>query len=208
MQTEVESYLSHRYWPEDEFLSRLRRDIYTFPGPTEVNAEIGKLLSVLVMATGAKRVLELGTQFGYNAICIARALPSGGHLDTIEASPFHADSAAKWFKETGVSKRVQLFRGTSETVLPTLKGLYDLVFLDGDTSRYFGDGETAVRRLRPGGTLVADNMTWSGKVADKRVNDEKTQDLRAFHAFIACHDDLMSTVLPVGDGLSISVKRA
>lgn len=208
MEPELESYLSHRYWPEDEILAALRRDIAEHTSPIAVNAEAGKLLGVLVRATGASRILEVGTLFGYSAICMARALPSGGRIDTVEMSSFHADSAAMWFRKAGVEKKVTIHRGPSSLVLPKLEGPYDLAFLDGEKTEYVSDAEQALRLLRPGGLLVADNVLWGGRIIDRKDTDPRTDAIRQFHAFIANHDDLLSTVLPVGDGLALAVKAA
>ncbi len=207
MEKGVEDFLSHRYWPEDNILASLRSDIHSHTTPIAVNAETGKFLSVIVKACGARNILEVGTLFGYSAICMARSLPADGHLDTIELSSFHADSAERWFKEAGVAKKIHIHRGSSDEVLPTLKGPYDLAFLDADKTRYISDGEYAIDLLRPGGVLLADNMIWSGKIANKHATDDATEGVRAFHAFISGHDDLISTVLPVGDGLAVCVKK-
>jgi len=90
---ELEQYLSERYWSEDDLLREVRADIEA-RGPTiQVSAEAGRLLALLVRAAGAGRVLEVGTLFGYSGIWMARELAPGGHMDTIEINPMHADAA-------------------------------------------------------------------------------------------------------------------
>ena len=113
----LEHYLSEHYWSEDDLLREVREDIEA-RGPTiQVSAEAGRLLALLVRAAGATRVLELGTLFGYSGIWMARELPPGGRLDTVELDPMHADAAEHWFGRAGLADRVTVHRGAGLEVL-------------------------------------------------------------------------------------------
>ena len=116
--SELEQYLEEHYWAEDDLLRALRADIAERGPQIQVSAEAGRLLSLLVRAVGATRVLEVGTLFGYSGIWIARELPEGGHLDTIEIETLHAEAAEHWFQRAGLADKVTVHRGAGADVLP------------------------------------------------------------------------------------------
>ncbi len=201
------TYLRHRYWEEDELLRELREDLER-RGPTiQVSAETGRLLATLIAATGATRVVEVGTLFGYSGVWLARALPGHGHLDTLELSDVHADAAEEWFARADLAERVSVRRGAALATLAGLEGPYDAMFIDAAKIEYAGYADHAARLLRPGGMLLADNAIWSGRVADPAATDADTEGIRRFHDRIAGDAAWVSTVLPVGDGVSVCVKR-
>jgi caffeoyl-CoA O-methyltransferase len=202
------TYLRTRYWEEDELLRELREDLERRGPAIQVSAETGRLLATMIAAIGATRVVEVGTLFGYSGVWLARALPAHGHLDTLELSDVHADAAEGWFARAGLAERVTVHRGAALDTLAGLEGPYDAMFIDAAKAEYTDYADHAVRLLRPGGTLLADNAIWSGKVADPSVNDAATEGIRRFHDRIAGGEPWASTVLPVGDGVSVSVKRA
>lgn len=207
MDEATETYLRTRYWDEDELLRELRADLER-RGPTiQVGAETGRLLATLVAASGARRVLEVGTLFGYSGVWIARALPSDGSLDTLELSDVHADAAESWFERAGLSDRVTVLRGPALSTLPGLEGPYDAVFLDAAKAEYVDYAHHARRLLPDGGLLLADNAIWSGRLADPAVTDADTEGLRRYHELIGHDPAWTSTVVPVGDGVAVSVKR-
>ena len=202
----LDAWLAARYWPEDAVLSALRADLRERGPSIQISPAAGQLLAVLIAASGARRVLEVGTLFGYSAIWIARALPAGGHLDTVEVEAVHADAAEHWLAEAGLADRVTVHRGRGMEVVERLPGPYDLVVVDADKGSYADYASAGIERLRPGGLLVADNVLWHGSVADPSERSPQAEGIRALHAVIAGHPQLRSTVVPVGDGLSISVK--
>ena len=208
MDEPTEVYLRTRYWTEDDLLRELREDLER-RGPTiQVSAETGRLLATLVAASGARRVLEIGTLFGYSGVWIARALPTGGSLDTLELSDVHADAAESWFDRAGLADMVTVRRGPALSTLPQLDGPYDAVFLDAVKAEYVDYASHAARMLPVGGLMLADNAIWSGRVADPAQTDADTEGLRRFHELIAHDGAWTSTVLPVGDGLAVAVRRA
>ena len=207
MDEAAEAYLRARHWQEDGLLRELREDLER-RGPTiQVSVETGQLLAVWTAAIGARRVLEVGTLFGYSGVWIARALPSDGSLDTLELSDVHADAAEEWFAGAGLTDRVTVRRGAALTTLPRLEGPYDMVFLDAVKAEYVDYARHATRLLRTGGSLVADNAIWSGRIADPAVTDDDTEGIRRFHEHIAEDPAWDATVLPVGDGVAVAVRR-
>ncbi len=207
MDDATEAYLRTRYWQEDDLLRALREDLERRGPAIQVSAETGRLLATLVAAVGARRVLEVGTLFGYSGVWLSRALPPDGVLDTLELSDVHADAAEEWFARAGVADRVTVRRGPALSTLATLVGPYDVAFLDAAKVEYPDYARHAARLLRPGGVLLADNAIWSGRPADLAATDEDTEGIRRFHDAMAADPAWASTVLPVGDGVALCVRR-
>jgi predicted O-methyltransferase YrrM len=202
----VRDYLGARYWKEEPLLAELRKDIEQSTTPIQVPPETAKLLQVLVMASGAKRIVEVGTLFGYSAICMAQAMAPGGHIDTIEFSAFHADKAEQWIARAGFKDVIKVNRGKSRDVLPMLTGPYDMAFLDGEKTEYVNDAELAFDLLRPGGILLADNLIRKGAIVDPDAKDAQIEGIRRFHEYLASKSGVVASVLPVGDGVGFAVK--
>lgn len=203
---EVEAYLAERYWTEDDLQRAIRADTAARGPSIEVSAESGRFLSVVVAMTGARRVLEVGSLFGYSGVWLARALPDDGHLDTVEFAEFHAGAAEHWFAEAGVADRVTVHRGAGVDVLPTLPGPYDLAFIDADKTSYPDYLTLVLERLRPGGVIVFDNMEWGGRIAAPGAGAD-TEAIRAVHDRLAASDEVVATTLGIGDGMTVVVKR-
>ena len=187
-------------WQEDDLLRELREDLEARGPAIRVSPETGRLLAIC-RGLGARRVLEVGTLFGYSGVWIARALPSDGSLDTLELSDVHADAAEEWFARAGVADRVTVRRGARAHHAPPARGPYDMVFLDAAKAEYVDYAEQAARLLRAGGSPLADNAIWSGRIADPAVRAHRG--IRRFHELIAEDRAWDSTVLPVGVGVAV-----
>jgi caffeoyl-CoA O-methyltransferase len=205
---ELEQYLSERYWSEDDLLREVRTDIEQRGPAIQVSAEAGRLLGLLVRLAGATRVLELGTLFGYSGIWMARELPPGGRLDTVEVNPMHADAAEHWFERAGLADRVVVHRGAGLDLLAAgLGGPYDVAFIDADKEGYPEYARIALERLRPGGIVIADNAIRRGRIVQAGV-DSGMDGIRALHDLLSGDSNLVATTVPVGDGLAMAVKRS
>ena len=203
--SELAAYLGEIYWAEDDLLRAIRADTARRGPSIEVTAEVGRLLAVLVRSCQARRVLEIGTLFGYSGVWMARQLPPGGSLDTIEVSSVHAEAAEHWFTEAGLDELVTVHRGRGLDVLPTLTGPYDLAFIDADKEPYPTYARLALERLRPGGLLVFDNVLRRGSVLDAGGGPE-VQAIRELHTMLGASPHVVATTLQVGDGLAVAVK--
>jgi len=170
-----------------------------------VEAAEGSFLHVLAKALGARRILELGTAIGYSGTWLARALPPGGELVTIEADPDTAGIARRGFEETGVASKVTILVGKAEEVLPEVRGPFDLIFNDIDKSGYPAVLEPCIERLRVGGLLVTDNVLWDGEVARKGRSRE-TVAIREYNERLAKDPRMISVILPLRDGVSVALK--
>jgi predicted O-methyltransferase YrrM len=200
-------YLAALFAPEDATLLALREeaDRSGLP-PISISPDEGRLLQVLVHAVGARRVLEVGTLGGYSAIWMARALPPGGSLLTLEIEPSHAEFARRHLARAGLADRVEVRVGRALDLLPALDGeRFDAVFLDADKEPLPTYFDWALRLLRPGGLLIADNALWGGRVLDERVDDEATRAVREFNRRLATDPRVTGIVVPTHDGVGIGI---
>ncbi|MDH3818124.1 MAG: class I SAM-dependent methyltransferase [Myxococcales bacterium] len=167
-------------------------------GPAE-----GRLLELLLRLINATKVVEIGTLAGYSALWMARALPPGGHLWTIESDPKHAGVAAEVVGEAGLGDRVTIIRDDARAVLPKLcdSGPFCAVFLDADKGRYDVYGRWATENLRAGGLLIGDNAYLFGRLLD---DGEDAKAMRRFHEEMAA--SYRSVCVPTPDGLAVGVR--
>ena len=172
--------------------------------------EIARFLEITARATGARRVLEIGMAIGYSVIHLARGMSDGGLVVTIEPSEEMIARSEEFLGRAGMRERVRIERGPALEVLPRLGGeTFDMVFLDALKEEYAQYLELSLPLLRAGGVVVADNLLWGGQVAGEIRAPEQTastQALRQFNQLFVRHPQLLSVVLPVGDGLGYAVK--
>jgi len=155
----------------------------------------GQLLSLLVQISGAKRVLEIGTLGAYSTVFMAKALPDGGTIVTIEASDHHATVAAANIARSGVSERIDLRIGKALDVLPGLDAPFDLIFIDADKPNNPHYIRQALRLSRPGTIIVGDNVVRGGAVADPQSQDPNVIGVRDFVDIIAAEPRLVATAI-------------
>jgi predicted O-methyltransferase YrrM len=165
----------------------------------------------MALAIGARQVLEIGTAIGYSALWMAGALPPDGRLITIELDPARADTARANIARAGRSEQISVIVGDAMRYLHKVAGPFDLVFQDSHKPLYEPMLDRLVALLRTGGVLVSDNVLWSGEVVEGYVNPPQrvpadTEALRAYSRRLVADPRLFTTVLPVGDGLAVSVK--
>jgi predicted O-methyltransferase YrrM len=178
-----------------------------------VDAEVGAFLRVLATSIGASRVLEIGTAIGYSGIWLARALPPGGMLLTMEMDEERAREARENFARAGVAEQVSVIVGDAQLKIAKVSGPFDLIFQDGDKKLYEPLLDRLVALLRPGGLLVTDNVLWDGEVvpgfvARPRQHLDDTRAIIAYNERVASHPQLLTAIVPLRDGVSISVKRS
>ena len=172
--------------------------------------EVARFLEVTARATGARRVLEIGMAIGYSVLHLARGMGEGGLVVTIEPSEEMIARSEEYLGRAGFGGRVRVVRGRALEVLPDLAGeTFDMVFLDALKEEYAQYLELSLPLLRTGGVVVCDNLLWGGQVAGEIRSPEQTastQALREFNQLFVRHPQLLSVVLPVGDGLGYAVK--
>ncbi len=207
----VERYLSSLNRAGDRVLDEIARGNEARGLPL-VDAEVGALLRVLATAINASRILEIGTAVGYSGIWLAGALPPGGTLITMEMDEGRAREARENFARAGVADRVSVVVGDAQLKLAKVSGPFDLIFQDGDKRLYSPLLDRLVALLRPRGLLATDNVLWDGEVAPGFVEAPRrdvadTQAIADYNARVAAHPDLLTSIVPLRDGVSISVKK-
>jgi len=177
-----------------------------------VDAEVGALLRVLATVVHARRMLEIGTAIGYSGIWLAGGLTADGTLLTMEHDEERVRMARDHFARAGLSSRVSVIAGDAQRMLPKVSGPFDLIFQDGDKQQYGPMLDRLVELLRPGGLLVTDNVLWSGEVVPGFVKKAQhdAADTRAIIEYndrINNHPSLLTSIVPLRDGVAISVRR-
>jgi len=213
--TAVDSYISDLLVRPDEALEAALEGSEAAGLPAiQVAANQGKLLHLLARLQGARSILEVGTLGGYSTIWLARALPPGGRLITLELEPRHAEVARANIARAGLAERVEVRVGPASESLPRLtqEGVepFDLVFIDADKEGYPDYLGWALRLTRPGSLIVADNVVRGGALIDPDSSDPRVQAVRRFIELVAAEPRLDATVIQtVGskgyDGLAFAV---
>jgi caffeoyl-CoA O-methyltransferase len=167
----------------------------------------GRFLEFLVRHTKAKAVLELGTFTGWSSISMAAGLPPGGRVVTCDVSEETTEIARRYAEEAGVADRIDYRVGPGLETIATLDGPFDLVFIDADKVNYVNYYEAVLPKLADDGLIVADNVLWSGRVADESTDDERTRAIREFNDHVMDDDRVECVMLTVRDGMTLIHKR-
>lgn len=207
----VDTYIDSLFVREDDQLRAIteRAEAAGLPD-IQVSPGQGKLLYLLARMAGARRVLELGTLAGYSTVWLLRAVGENGHVTSVDIDPKHTEVARESVAAAGFSERCELITGRALDILPGLHGPFDLVFLDANKDGYPAYLRHAVRLLRPGGILVADNVVRRGEVLSPAM-DPMAIGAAAFNQALAEHPGLEAIILqqvgPKGhDGLALARK--
>lgn len=171
----------------------------------------GQVLRMLAQMTGATDILELGTFTGYSAICLASALPEGGHLDTLELNDELEDLILEGFDRAGLADKIELHIGDCKETVLRLKEegrMYDIVYIDANKREYCEYYDLVFDMIRPGGLILADNVIWDGKVCqDPLPQDKQTLSIVRFNDMVSADPRVESVILPLRDGLNIIRKK-
>jgi caffeoyl-CoA O-methyltransferase len=171
-----------------------------------IGPEVGRFLSQLVHLTGARRIFELGSGFGYSALWFARALPDNGEIVITDGDPENIAKAKDFLGRAGLSGKVTFLAGYGQDLLQATPGLFDIVFCDVDKEQYPEVYPLLRTHLRVGGAFVIDNLLWSGRVADPEDRDASTLGIRAFTDRMWESPEFLSSLLPVRDGVGLCVR--
>ncbi len=206
---QLNQYVTGLFAREDDVLRWIKEETHRHDLPN-INLQPfeGRLLQILMYALGARRVVEIGTLAGYSGVWMARALPPGGKLYTLEKSGKHAQVARASFERAGVTDRVELMEGAASDMLPKLaaKGPFDLVFIDANKDGYPDYLHWAVDNLRPGGMVAAHNAFRHGQVLAPESQDDRA--MHKFNQMLAADKRLESTILAIGDGMAVGIKKS
>jgi predicted O-methyltransferase YrrM len=174
----------------------------------------GQLLQVLALSCKAKRILEIGTLGGYSTIWMAKALPQGGKLITIESEPKHAAVALQNIREAQLHDTVEIKEGKALDVLQTLRGAepFDLIFIDADKLPYTEYFQEALKLSKSGTTIICDNVIRGGRVLDKNSMDDNVKGVQRLNQYLSTCTAVTATILQtVGakehDGMAIAIVK-
>lgn len=193
---------------EDEILISVKQETEKRGMPSiSVSPDIGRLLQILVQASGASRVLEIGSLGGYSGICIARGLRAGGTLTCLELNPEYADFARQNVQNAGLSAEVRYWVGPALTTLQTLTqegARFDFFFIDADKENYPNYLNYALELAEPGAIICADNTLQQNRVCDPANTAPSVQAMRDFNDRMTSDSRLDAVLLPLHDGFSIA----
>jgi predicted O-methyltransferase YrrM len=198
--TAVDRYIGDLFVPSDAALDAALADSEKAGLPSiNVSPVQGKLLHLLARAVGARAILEIGTLGGYSTIWLARALPAGGRLITLEADPQHAEIARANIARAGLGGVVELRLGQAIETLPQLaaegRGPFDFIFIDADKPGYSDYLQWALKLSRRGSLIIADNIVRKGGVIDPGRADAKVQGTRRFNELLAAEPRVSATAI-------------
>src|ERR671937_431178 len=201
----IEQYAERHTTQPEPLLAELARETReTLESPQMLTGTVeGRFLEMLVYATGARRVLELGTSSGCSALSMAAGLPEGGHVDTCEVDEEHAAVARRYIEQSPYAHRIRLHLGPALETIERLEGEFDLVFIDADKENYVNYYEAVLPRLSERGIIAADNTLWSGRVLDEEDDSEGTRAIRAFNEHVRNDSRVTSVMLSVRDGVTL-----
>jgi caffeoyl-CoA O-methyltransferase len=176
-----------------------------------LDREAGRVLTAL--AAGRRRIVEVGTAFGYSTLCMALGQPTDGTIATIDPDRSRTDRARGWWRQAGIPdgriavvNRPALDAFAAAAGEPALAGPFDLAFIDALKHEYAAYVEAIVPRLAPGALVIADNVLWAGRVSGERPSSpgDATDVLRAFDSAVLRDPRFTATILPIGDGLLLA----
>ncbi len=177
----------------------------------QIGQEQAALMQLLVRLLGARRCIEIGTFTGYSALAVALALPPGGKIICCDISKEWTDIARRFWRLASVNKKISLRLApalrTLDELLPKQKGKFDFAFIDADKKNYWNYYERCLKLVRRGGLIAIDNTLWYGAVLNPRDSDPDTRHIRAFNRRLHRDRRVEITLLPIGDGLTLALKR-
>lgn len=204
----IHEYCTQHSTAGNEHLRQLERDTHLrtlapqmLSGPLQ-----GRFLAMLSRLIQPQRVLEVGTFTGYAAQCLAEGVLDDGELHTIEGNVELAYLIRKHLAIAELTDRIHLHLGDAKTIIPTIKGPFDLVFLDANKREYQLYWDLVADKMRPGGLILADNVLWSGKVVSGE-QDTDTRMMDSFNKYVLADDRFQCIILPLRDGLLMAERK-
>ena len=203
---ELEKYVLSHIDAEGDYLYRLYRatNIHLLHGRMASGHLQGRLLKMLVEMVKPETIVEAGTFSGHSSICLAEGLAEGGKVYTFEINDEQEDFTRPWIEGSHVADKIEFIIGDAITEAPRLGITFDMAFIDGDKRTYIETYEMALKVMRPGGFIVADNTLWDGHVVDPAYDhDQQTIGIRNFNDHISRDPRVEKVILPLRDGLTL-----
>ena len=205
----INNYAKDHSCSETKLLSELRRETeLKCINPIMLSGEYqGRLLSLISKIKQPKKILEIGTFTGYATLCLAEGLETSGKIYTIDKNEELIKIQNKYFSKSKYHKNIIQCTGDAIEIIPKINSKFDLIFLDADKENYNKYLEIIIPKLNKKGILISDNVLWHGKVlSDKKNQDKVTKGIDAFNKDLVENKNFQTFMLPIRDGLSISIK--
>ncbi len=203
---DIDDYLLKQIPPRDAILQKMeaygREHSFPFIGPL-----VGELLQLMARGIGAKRVMELGSGYGFSAMHFARVLPPDGVVVCTDNDMKNADQARRFFQEAGMPEKLEFHVGEAVSVMESLPGEFDIILMDIEKENYPEAFRKGWPRLRVGGVFIADNIIWDGRVISGD-DQPSTKGIQEFTKLIYSTPNAQTTIIPLRDGVSITLKTA
>jgi len=202
---DINAYLIKATPPRDRVMAAMeryaRKNRFPIIGPL-----VGRFLYQMAVAIKARKILELGSGFGYSACWFSRAIGKRGHITLTDSDENNRQRAFKYFEQAGLESRFTFILDDALKAAARLKGPYDIILNDIDKHEYPLTIDVAARLLRPGGLFITDNIIWHGRVLDPASNDRHTRGVKKFTRMLYADPRFFATIMPVRDGLAVAVK--
>ena len=205
----INNYAKDHSCSETKLLSELRRETeLKCINPIMLSGEYqGRLLSLISKIKQPKKILEIGTFTGYATLCLAEGLETSGKIYTIDKNEELIKIQNKYFSKSKYHKNIIQYTGDALEIIPKINSKFDLIFLDADKENYNKYLEIIISKLNKKGILISDNVLWHGKVlSDKKNQDKVTKGIDTFNKDLVENKNFQTFMLPIRDGLSISIK--
>ncbi len=203
----IDRYLHDLANPEDPVLREMEVLAAERSFPI-VGPQVGQLLYILARAISARRVIELGSGFGYSAYWFARAVGPRGEVILTESSAEAAEEAVAFLERGGLAKRVRVEIGDALEIIDRVGGEFDIVFNDVDKEQYPQVVDKAAAALRPGGLLISDNMLWYGTVLQDNPRQPSARGVQEMTRSLYRSEEFETVLIPLRDGVTVSIYRA
>jgi caffeoyl-CoA O-methyltransferase len=202
----VDDYLFSLLPPRGDVLAEMEAEAAKRKIPI-VGPAVARIFYQLAVLIGAKTVFEMGSAIGYSTVWWARAVGKDGKVYYTDGDRKNATDAHKYFERAGVADRVDIGVGDALELISEQRQEFDIVFCDIDKTDYPRAMKLALPKIRKGGLFIADNVLWSGRVADPKDKDESTIAIRELNRALYKDANLFTTILPIRDGVAVAVKR-
>ncbi|MFL2697761.1 MAG: class I SAM-dependent methyltransferase [Gammaproteobacteria bacterium] len=210
---ELRDYIWENGMTEHPSLKRLRDETLSHPfAVMQICPEQGSFMANLVRMISAKRIIEIGTYTGYSALAVALALPDDGYLLACDISEEFTSIGKPFWEEAKVTKKIDLkIAPALDTLEKKIEGgesnSFDFAFIDADKINYLNYFELCLELIRPGGVIAIDNVLWGGSVIDLSKDDDDTRAIRELNEFVNSDKRVNCSMIPIGDGLTLAVKK-
>lgn len=204
----IDTYIQSLIKDEDEKLEKFRQDCLERNLPI-IHKEVGQFIKLVINRLEARNIIEVGTNVGYSSIFMVNAMKPGGRVVTLERSEKFYDEALKNIKSFGLEEQIQVHLGDAVENLDNIAGTFDMAFIDAAKSYYRTFFDKCFRMMKPGGMILSDNVLYQGMIAtdDLVVRRKKTlvRNMRNYLEYISNDDRFITSVLPLGDGLAVTL---